>query len=57
MQFSWKKKIPSYFKIVDIEDEVTQDRTLAPLLFNDATINCGHTKGNLVPKLGDRPLK
>jgi len=46
-----------HFKIVDIEDEVTQDRSLAPLLINDATINYGHNKGNLVSKLKDRPLK
>ena len=46
-----------YFKIVDIEDEQTQDRTLAPPVINDATINNGHNIGNFVSKLKDRPLK
>ena len=46
-----------YFKIVDIEDEQTQDRTLAPPAINDATINNGHNIGNFVSKLKDRPLK
>ena len=44
-----------HFKIVDIEDEQTQDRTLAPLAINDETINYGHNKGNLISKLRDRP--
>jgi hypothetical protein len=46
-----------HFKIVDVEDEVTQDGTLAPLLINDATINYGHNKGNFISQLRDRPLK
>jgi hypothetical protein len=46
-----------HFKIVDIEDEQTQDRTLAPPVINDATINNGHNIGNFISKLKDRPLK
>ena len=33
---------------IDIEDEQTQDTTLAPLLMNDETISYGHNKGNLI---------
>jgi hypothetical protein len=40
---------------IDVEDEETQDRTLAPLFINDETISYGHKKGNLVSKLRDRP--
>ncbi len=36
-------------KIIDIEDEQTQDRTLAPLAINDTTINYGHNIGNSIP--------
>ena len=46
-----------YFKIVDIEDEQTQDRTLASLSINDETVKYGHNIGNLVSRLNDRPLK
>ena len=46
-----------HFKIVDVEDEVTQDESLAPLLINDATINYGHNKGNFISQLRDRTLK
>ena len=46
-----------HFKIVDVEDEETQDRTLAPLLINDQTINYGNNKGNMVSKLKDSNLK
>jgi hypothetical protein len=46
-----------HFKIIDVEDEETQDRTLAPLLINDETINYGHNKGNHIPTLRDRPIK
>ncbi len=40
-----------HFKIVDIENEETQDRTLAPLAINDETIYYGHNNGNLISKL------
>jgi hypothetical protein len=46
-----------HFKIVDIEDEQTQDRTLAPLAINDGTINYGHNIGNSIPLLRDRQIK
>ena len=46
-----------HFKIVDIEDEQTQDNTLAPLLINDQTINYGHNKGNMVSRLKDSNSK
>ena len=46
-----------HFKIVDVEDEQTQDNTLAPLLINDQTINYGHNKGNMVSRLKDSNFK
>ena len=46
-----------HFKIIDVEDEQTQDRTLAPLATNDDTIKYGHNIGNNIPMLRDRPIK
>jgi hypothetical protein len=46
-----------HFKIIDVEDEETNDRTLAPLMINDETVNYSHNKGNFVSKLRDRPVK
>ena len=46
-----------HFKIIDVEDEQTQDLNLAPLLKNDDIINYGHNKGNHIPMLRDRPIK
>ncbi len=46
-----------HFKIIDVEDEETQGKTLAPLVINDATIKNGHNSGNLVSKLKDRLSK
>jgi hypothetical protein len=42
-----------HFKIIDVEDEQTQDLNLAPLLKNDDIINFGHNKGNHIPMLRD----
>jgi hypothetical protein len=39
------------------EDEETNDRTLAPLMINDETVNYSHNKGNFISKLRDRPIK
>jgi len=46
-----------HFKIIDVEDEETNDRTLAPLMINDETVNYSHNKGNFISKLRDRPVK
>jgi hypothetical protein len=46
-----------HFKIIDVEDEETQDRNIAPLLKNDSVINYGHNIGNTIPMLRDRPIK
>jgi hypothetical protein len=46
-----------HFKIIDVEDEETQDRNIAPLLKNDSVINYGHDIGNTIPMLRDRPIK
>ena len=46
-----------YFKIVDIEDETTQDQNLALLNINDSVIKNGHNVGNDIPKLRDRMYK
>ena len=37
-----------HFKIIDMEDEQTKDRTLAPLAINDATVKNGHNVGNKI---------
>jgi hypothetical protein len=46
-----------HFKIVDVEDEETQDRNIAPFVQNDSTINYAHNNGNCIPMLRDRPIK
>ncbi len=46
-----------HFKIIVVEDEETNDRTLAPLMINDETVNYSHNKENFVSKLRDRPVK
>ena len=46
-----------HFKIIDVEDEQTQDRTLAPLATNNETVKYGHNIGNTIPTLKDRPIK
>jgi hypothetical protein len=46
-----------YFKIVDIEDEKTQDINLAPLNINDSVVSNGHNVGNQIPNLRDRKFK
>ena len=43
-----------HFKIIDVEDEQTLDRNLAPLIINDATINYGHNNGRNISMLKDR---
>jgi hypothetical protein len=45
------------FKIIDVEDELTQDRTLAPLATNNETVKYGHNIENTIPTLRDRPIK
>ena len=46
-----------YFKIVDIEDEQTQDLNLAPFNRNDGTVYNAHNNGNSIPTLRDRNFK
>ena len=46
-----------YFKIVDIEDETTQDINLAPLNINDSVVSNGHNVGSQRPTLHDRNFK
>ena len=46
-----------HFKIIDVDDEETQDRNIAPFVKNDSTINNGHNIGNTIPMLRDRPIK
>ena len=45
-----------HFKIVDIEDEQTQDRTLAPLAINDNTVKYGHNIGSITSMRSDKQL-
>ena len=45
------------FKIVDVEDEQTQDRTLAPLSINDEMVKYGHNIGSITSTRSDKQLK
>jgi len=45
------------FYIIDVEDEQTQDRSLAPLFINDATVNYGDNIGNNISLPKDRQKK
>ena len=45
-----------YLKIVDIEDEQTQDRALAPLSINDETVKYGHNIGSMTSMRSEKQL-